>query len=115
MGATVSRAYDEQIGERVKHIREVIAMSQSSVAARLGVTRQTLANYESGKTPMRADVVRLLCEVYEVPPAWVLGMTNDLHLRVNLGGRSIDLTEISPSIQSPGGGTHGQRSTSDDA
>ena len=93
--------YDREIGERAAHIRNVFDISQTEVAARLGVTRQTLANYESGRTPMRAGVVRLLCDVYGISPSWLLGMTNELFFKGKKNGRSIELREQSPNIQSP--------------
>lgn len=97
----MSTRYDEQVGERIAHIRNILFMSQNKVAAKLGVTRQTLANYESGKTPMRADVVRLLCEVYGVTPSWVLGIDDTLELKTEVEGREIELRETSPHIESP--------------
>ena len=94
-------SYDEQIGERFKHVREVLSMSQNNVASKLNVTRQTLANYESGRTPMRADVVRSLCEIYCIPPSWALGTIDELHIKRSVDGRAIELVETSPSIKSP--------------
>lgn len=93
--------YDREIGERAAHIRNVLTLSQAEVATKLGVTRQTLSNYESGRTPMRAGVVRSLCEVYGILPAWLLGMTDELYYKGNNNGRSIELREQSPSIQPP--------------
>lgn len=73
-------------------------MTSNEVAKMLGVTRQTLCNYGSGRTPMRADVVRMLCEVYGVPATWLLGMTDNLDIKSNRNGRSLEIHEVSPSI-----------------
>ena len=104
-GAEVSRqgatVFDQQVGERAKHIREILSMTMQEVADQLGVTRQTLGSYESGLTPMRADVVRSLCEVYRVPSSWMLGMTDGLHCKWKRGGRMIELNEQSKHIESP--------------
>ena len=67
----------------------------------LSVTRQTLSNYESGKTPMRADVIRSLCELYGISPSWMLGIDDELYHKSLRNGRMIELREKSPSIQSP--------------
>lgn len=93
--------YDKAIGERAAHIRNVLSLSMSEVAARLNVTRQTLSNYENGKTPMRADVIRSLCEVYGISPSWLLGIDDELYHKSRKNGRMIELREKSPSIQSP--------------
>ena len=92
-------AYDVAIGERAAHIRKVLAMTMSEVASRLNVTRQTLANYESGRTPMRASVIRQLCEVYGCQPTWLLGMDDRLHVKRKVGERFVELTETSPAIR----------------
>lgn len=95
-GATV---FDQQVGERARHIREILSMTMQEAANQLGVTRQTLGNYENGATPMRADVVRSLCEVYGVPSSWMLGMTDELHCKWKRGGRTIELSEQSKHIE----------------
>lgn len=97
----MSESYDSQIGERLAHIREVLSIAQSHAASEIGVTRQTMSNYESGKTPMRADVVRLLCELYGIPPSWALGINDELHIKASIRGRTIELTETSAPIESP--------------
>ena len=90
--------YDAAIGERAAHVRKVLSMTSQEVAKKLSVTRQTLCNYESGRTPMRADVVRMLCEVYGVPSSWLLGMTDNLDIKSYCNGRSLEIHEVSPSI-----------------
>ena len=93
--------YDVAVGERAAHIRNVLSLSMTEVAGNLNITRQTLSNYESGKTPMRADVIRSLCEVYGASPSWLLGIDNKLYHKSMRNGRTIELYEESPSIQSP--------------
>lgn len=93
--------YDKAIGERASHIRNVLSLSMSEVAGKLSITRQTLSNYESGKTPMRAGVIRSLCEVYGIAPSWLLGIDDELYHKSSKNGRTIELREKSPSIKSP--------------
>lgn len=93
--------YDKMIGERAAHIRSVLSLSMTEVAGKLNITRQTLSNYESGKTPMRADVIRSLCEVYGVSPSWLLGIDDELYHKSRMNGRTIELHEKSPTILSP--------------
>ncbi len=93
--------YNAQIGERLSHIREVLSISQKQIASEMGLTRQTIANYESGRTPMRVDVLRVLCEIYGITPAWVLGIEDGLHIKREVEGRKIELVEVSVPIESP--------------
>ena len=94
-------SYDVAVGERASHIRKVLSMTSNEVSDRLNITRQTLSNYESGKTPMRADVIRSLCELYGISPSWMLGIDNELRHKSMRNGRIIELYERSPSIPSP--------------
>lgn len=93
--------FDREIGERAAHIRMVLSIPQEQVAALLGVTRQTVSNYESGKTPMRAGTIRALCETYGVPASWLLGIDDELYHKSTVNGRRLEIREKSPSIRSP--------------
>ena len=94
-----SENFDADVGERAAHIRHLFSLNQSEIAKKLKITRQTLANYETGKTPMRASVIRQLYDIYHCPSDWLLGITNHLEIYRTIDGRQIKLNEISPSIQ----------------
>ena len=94
-----SESFDVSVGERATHLRHLFSLSQSEVAKNLNITRQTLSNYEVGKTPMRASVIRQLCDIYHCPSDWLLGITDRLEINRIINGRSIELYEISPSIR----------------
>ena len=94
-----TESFDANVGERAAHLRHLLSLSQSEVAEKLNVTRQTLANYESGKTPMRAFIIRQLCDIYQCSPDWILGVTDILEIyRTTDNGRKIKLYETSPKI-----------------
>lgn len=93
--------FDREIGERAAHIRNILSLPQQTVAESIGVTRQTMANYESGKTPMRAGTIRALCETYGVPASWLLGIDDELYHKSTVNGRRLEIREKSPSIGSP--------------
>lgn len=93
--------FDREVGERAEHIRAVLSLPQQMVAEQIGVTRQTLSNYESGRTPMRAGTIRALCETYGVPASWLLGMDDELYHKSTINGRRLEIREKSPSIKSP--------------
>lgn len=94
-------AYDKAVGERAARARTVLSMTTQYVADRLGITRQTLNNYEGGRTSMRTDIIRMLCELYGVTPSWLLGMTDEITITSKIGGRLTQFREESPVIPSP--------------
>ena len=93
--------FNREVGERLEHMRNILGMSQQVVADQLGVTRQTLSNYESGRNSMSAGNVRAVCEIYRIPPTWLLGIDDELYLKATVNGRHIEIREKSPSIASP--------------
>ena len=90
--------FNREVGERLRHLREVLGMTLTDVTRRLEVTRQTLSNYESGRTPLRASVIRELAEIYEASCDWILGVENDIEIQTNANGRSLYMRERSPQI-----------------
>lgn len=93
--------YDVVVGERAAHIRTILSIPVAEAAEMLGITRQTLSNYESGRTPMRAKVLRSLCDLYEVSPSWLLGLDNELYHKSKNDGVTITVHETSRTIPSP--------------
>ena len=52
----------QSVGARIRAEREASGLSQSDLAARVGVTRQTLASYEQGRTVPGLGTLRRLCD-----------------------------------------------------
>ena len=90
--------FNAEVGERLRHLREVLGLTLTDVAKRLEVTRQTLSNYESGRTPLRASVIRELAEMYEASCDWILGVKDDIEVRTSNNGRTLYMRESSPRI-----------------
>lgn len=99
--------YDKAVGERAARARTVLSMTEKYVADRLGITRQTLGNYEGGRTSMRASIIRGMCELYGISPSWLLGMTDEITITNKVGGRITEFKEQSLPIPSPMPQTNG--------
>ena len=50
----------------VKTLRERENISQDDLAARLGITRQTLSKYENGESNFSSDIIKKLAEIFNV-------------------------------------------------
>lgn len=55
-----------EIGQKLKEKRTVLGLSQEQLAEKLGVTRQTIANWEKGKTYPDITAVMKLSDLYGV-------------------------------------------------
>ena len=52
----------------LKAARVDAGYSQTKAAALVGVGKQTISNWETGKTKIDADSFMRLCSIYETPP-----------------------------------------------
>ncbi|MBQ7994970.1 MAG: helix-turn-helix transcriptional regulator [Bacilli bacterium] len=56
----------------IQRARKIMGVSQSKLAYDLGVTRQTLSNYECGTAPVPSDIVISLCDIFRCSSDWLL-------------------------------------------
>ena len=61
-------------GQRIKLKREELAMSQTELANRIGISKQLLYKYEKGLiTNIPSDSIEKLSDALNVSPAYILG------------------------------------------
>ena len=56
----------EQMGRQLKKLRNASKLSQERFAERLGMSRDTIYNYEKGKTAIPHDLIKRLCQEFNV-------------------------------------------------
>lgn len=57
--------------ERIRMLRKVLDLTQQEFAARIGVKRNTIANYETGRNEPIDSVVSLICREFSVNESWL--------------------------------------------
>ena len=57
--------------ERIKHLREILHLTQDKFASRLGIKRGAVANYEVGRNIPADSVVALMCREFHVREEWL--------------------------------------------
>lgn len=55
-----------QLGEKLYKLRESKNMSQEELAEKLGVSRQTISNWENDKVTLDVDKAQELCKLYDI-------------------------------------------------
>lgn len=55
-----------QLGEKLYKLREGKNMSQEELAEKLGVSRQTISNWENDKVMLDVDKAQELCKLYDI-------------------------------------------------
>lgn len=67
------------IGDRIKKLRTLIDMSQTELAEKIGVKKQTLYKYENNLvTNIPSDVIEKICKALNTSPAYLMGWADNL-------------------------------------
>lgn len=59
--------------DRLRKARERTGMEKQAFAEALGVTRNTVGNYELGKTTQQRTILRAWASLCDVPFGWLIG------------------------------------------
>lgn len=59
------------MGERIKELRKVKGLTQQEFADRLGISRNNIATYETGKSRLGDSVISLICREFNVNETWL--------------------------------------------
>ncbi len=59
------------MGERIKRIRRLFDLTQQEFGNRIGVKRNTIATYESGRNNPVDSVVSLICREFDICEEWL--------------------------------------------
>lgn len=57
--------------ERIKQLRKHLDLTQQEFADRIGIKRNTIANYESGRNEPIDSVISLICREFNVNEGWL--------------------------------------------
>lgn len=59
------------MGDRIKELRKALGLTQQEFSDRIGVKRNTIAQYESGRNAPIDAVVSLICREFNVNEEWL--------------------------------------------
>lgn len=63
----------EKFGERIKELRKERGITSYEMATRLGISRNTLTNWERGnKEPHAVEILEEMAKIFEVPLRYLL-------------------------------------------
>ena len=69
-------SYMEQVGEKIRELREETSTPQQKIADLLGVTRQSLSLYEKGERTINVEALGKLAEFFGVSADYLLGLSD---------------------------------------
>lgn len=57
--------------ERIRKLRRTLDLTQQEFSDRIGMKRNTVANYETGRNEPSASVISLICREFDVNEEWL--------------------------------------------
>lgn len=67
--------------ERIKELRKALGLTQQEFSDRIGVKRNTIAQYESGRNAPIDAVITLICRTYNVSEDWLRTGEGDMFIQ----------------------------------
>jgi len=89
----------EEIGGRLKLVREKARMPQDEFAERLGISPRTYAGYERGERSLSIEALKTLYEEFSVDPIWLMTGPDPVPRLVHSGERIDLLVEIIVKVE----------------
>lgn len=82
------------MNERLKRLRKTLDLTQQEFADRIGIKRNSFANYETGRnTPIDAIIISI-CKEFNVNEEWLRYGTGDMFLPVNRNAEIAKFTKM---------------------
>lgn len=68
--------------ERIRKLRKYLDLTQQEFADKIGMKRNTIANYETGRNDPSSSVVSLLCREFNVNEDWLRTGEGEMFIKV---------------------------------
>ena len=93
-------ALDAQLGERIRHRRRELGLSQSALGGKLGITFQQIQKYENGTNRVSATMLVKLSDALATPVTELLQQPDPTAAPVDPKSQAADLLASFAKIQS---------------
>lgn len=69
--------------ERIKALRKALSLTQQEMADRIGIKRNTIANYETGRNAPVDSVLALICREFNVNEQWLKTGKGEMFIKLS--------------------------------
>ena len=94
------------LGDRLRQARKAKGFTQDYVANIIGITYQTISNYERETRDPDTDTLAMIADLYEVSVGWLVGQTNDPILSKKNNPPPLEYVLSAPTLGDAGGRIH---------
>lgn len=70
-------------GQRIKELRKSLGLNQIEFGNRLGVTKQSVCNWENGNIQPSIDMLTRISKLYSISTDYLLGLSEERLLNVS--------------------------------
>lgn len=81
------------MNERIRLLRKMLGLTQQEFADKIGIKRNTVANYEIGRNEPVDSVISLICREYGVREEWIRTGSGDIFVKKTIEDELSDLAE----------------------
>lgn len=74
------------MNERIKKVRKALDLTQQEFAERIGIKRNTVANYETGRNEPIDAVIALICREFNVSEEWLRTGEGEMFVQLSRDG-----------------------------
>jgi transcriptional regulator with XRE-family HTH domain len=93
-------ALDAQLGERIRHRRRDLGLSQSALGGKLGITFQQIQKYENGTNRVSATMLLKLSDALAMPVTELLQQANPAAPTLDAESQAAELLAAFAKIRS---------------
>lgn len=79
------------VDERIKQLRKTLGLTQTEFGARVGLSRDAMANIETGRVEPKALAINMICAEYNVREEWLRNGTGDMFRVMDAGDHLAEL------------------------
>ena len=69
--------------DRIKKIRKEANLTQEKFAEKLGLKRNTIATYETGKSEPMDNIIISMCREFNINEEWLRNGTGEMHNKID--------------------------------
>lgn len=84
----------EYFGDKLKSLRKSRNLTQEELASKINVSKWAVASYEQGRTSPSIEVLIRICETLDTSSDYMLGISDNLPIKLNTVGLSDEETRL---------------------
>ena len=78
------------MNERIKELRKTLGLTQQELGDRIGIKRNTVAQYEIGRNEPIETVINLICREFNVNESWLRAGEGEMFVEVTRDEQIVD-------------------------